>query len=296
MNAVVTRDQVRQMLVEQVSPQFVGQPLERQRAVLDGMGAALIGGVKIEQADLAGVALEYLTPIVHEPRVLLHCHGGGFAMGSCESHRALVARLAVACRSRGVLPEYRLAPEHPLPAAIDDLFAVYQALLDDGTPAEQIIVVGDSAGGNLAVATMIKARDAGLPMPRAMVLLSPWLDLTCSGESIRTRADIDPWLSPALVDGIRSIYLAGTDPASPLASPLGAELSGLPPMLIHVGDQEILLSDSQRMHERARAAGVEVELEVGPELWHVWHLFAPALPDAVEAIDRIGAYVEARFA
>lgn len=298
MDSNVIRDRLRQMLVEQVAPQFVGQPLAHQRATLDAMGeqSEMPVGLEVERARLAGVALEYLTPVEHEPRVFLHCHGGGFAMGSCGSHRALASRLAIAGRARGVLPDYRLAPEHPFPAAIDDLWGVYEALLAGGTPAEQIIVGGDSAGGNLALAMIIRARDAGLPMPRALVLLSPWLDLTCSGESMQTRADVDPWLSPAMVDGIRGIYLAGVDAASPLASPLNAELSGLPPMLIQVGDQEILLSDSQRMQERAGAAGVAVELEVGPELWHVWHLFAPVLPDAVEAIDRIGAYIDARFA
>jgi monoterpene epsilon-lactone hydrolase len=260
-----------------------------------GEQAEMPDGLQVERSRLAGISLEYLTPALTESRVLLHCHGGAFAMGSCVSHRALVGRIAGACRARAVLPEYRLAPEHPFPAGLDDLLAVYEALLRSGIAAEQILVMGDSAGGNLAVSTMMKARDAGLPMPRAMVLISPWLDLTCTGESMRTRADIDPWLSPALVDGIRDLYLAGADPAGALASPLGGNLAGLPPMLVQVGDQEILLSDSQRLHERAAAAGIEVELEVYPELWHVWHLFAPALPDAVDAINRIAAFVDARF-
>jgi monoterpene epsilon-lactone hydrolase len=148
----------------------------------------------------------------------------------------------------------------------------------------------------LAVSTVLRARDAGLPMPRALVLLSPWLDLTLSGESMQTRADVDPWLRPDMCKLIRELYLAGADPSDPLASPLSAELAGLPPMLIQVGDQEILLSDAERMFEQAQAAGVEVELEAYANLWHVWHMCAPLLPDAVEAIDRIGAFVDNRFA
>lgn len=297
MEATQIRDQLRTMLIEQVAPKFVGATLEDQRAALDEMGsqADLPAGLMVGRSSLAGVTLEHLTPAIRERRVVLYVHGGGFAMGSCESHRALASRIGMACRARVVVPEYRLAPEHPFPAGLDDLVAVYRALLSTGTPAEQIIVVGDSAGGGLAVSTMLRARDAGLPMPRALVLLSPWLDLTCSGESMRTRADIDPWLNPSMCEAIREAYLAGTDPAHPLASPLAADLAGLPPMLIQVGDQEILLSDAERMFERARAEGIEVELEAYANLWHVWHMFAPMLPDAVEAIERVGAYVDSHF-
>ncbi len=292
------RDQVRTMLVTEVAPRFAGTSLEDQRAMLDEMGAQseLPAGMMVARGCLAGVPLEQLTPAQRERRVVLYVHGGGFAMGSCNSHRALAARIGAACRARVVLPEYRLAPEHPFPAGLDDMVAVYRALLANGTPAEQIVVVGDSAGGGLATSMLLRVRDAHLPLPRALVLLSPYLDLTLSGETLQTRADADPWLDPSLFGAMRDIYLAGVDPAGPLASPLNANLAGLPPMLIQVGDQEVLLSDSLRMQERARAAGVSVELEIGAELWHVWHLFAPMLPDANEAIDRIGAFVDERFA
>lgn len=298
MNATRIRDRLRIVLKDEIAPKFVGGTLEDQRAALDdmGSGAEMPAGLMVARGRLAGIAVEHLTPAVRERRVVLYVHGVGFSMGSCESHRALAGWIGAACRARVVLPEYRLAPEHPFPAGLDDLLAVYRALMSSGTPAEQIIVVGDSAGGGLAASMVLRARDAGLPMPRALVLLSPWLDLTCSGESMQTRDDVDPWLKPDMCALIRDLYLAGADPTNPLASPLMAELAGLPPMLIQVGDQEILLSDAERMFELARAAGVEVELEAYANLWHVWHLFAPMLPDAVEAIDRIGAYVDGRFA
>jgi epsilon-lactone hydrolase len=296
-NNAEIRDQFRTVLIEQIAPQFAGTPLATQRAMLDGMGAEaeMPEGVAVERTTLAGVPAEWLTPEGHEQRVLLHVHGGGFAMGSCVSHRALAARIGVASKARVVLPEYRLAPEHPFPAGLDDVVEVYAALLDDGVRADQLVVAGDSAGGNLALASLLRAAQRGLPMPRAVVLLSPWIDLTLTGSTIETRAAADPWLQPAMLEPMREIYLGSGDPADPFASPLWGDLSSLPPTLVHVGDHEILLSDSQRLAERAAAAGVDVELYVGPELWHVWHLFSPALPDANEALARIGAFVDARF-
>jgi monoterpene epsilon-lactone hydrolase len=298
MQATQIRDQLRTMVVEEIAPQFMGTSIEHQRATYDGIGAQaeMPAGLMVARANLAGVPLEYLTPTLRERRVILHVHGGGFSTGSCESHRALAGRIGMACRARVVLPEYRLAPEHPFPAGLDDLLAVYRALLSNGTQPEQIIIVGDSAGGGLAVSLVLRAREAGLPMPRALVLLSPWLDLTCSGESMQTRAEVDPLVTHELLEQYSDAYLAGADPTHPLLSPLEAELVDLPPMLIQVGDQEILLSDAERMFERAQAAGVEVEFEAYANLWHLWHLFATMLPDAVEAIDRIGAYVDSRFA
>jgi monoterpene epsilon-lactone hydrolase len=291
------RDQLRAMLIHDVAPRFVGTTLEEQRATLDEMGAQmqLPTNLMVARHALAGVPVEVLTPRGAERRVVLHAHGGGFAMGSCASHRAIAGWLGEACRARVILPEFRLAPEHPFPAGLDDLFAVYRALLASGTPAEQIIVTGDSAGGNLAVALTLRAREAGLPLPRALVLLSPWLDLTCSGATMQTRAELDPWLRPEMLGLMRDCYLQGIDSAHPLASPCLADLTGLPPMLMQVGDHEILLSDSERMFERARAAGVKAVLEVQPELWHVWHLMAPMLPEAVEAFERITMFVTEQF-
>jgi acetyl esterase/lipase len=292
------RDQLRNVLVHEIAPKFMGTSLEEQRAVLDGMGAAaeMPAGLMVARSTLAGVPVEQLTPAVRDRRVLLHAHGGGFVMGSAQSHRALAGRIGVACRARVVLPEYRLAPEHLFPAGLEDLLAVYRALLSTGTPAEQIIVSGDSAGGNLVVAMLVRARELGLPMPGAMVLLSPWLDLTCSGESMRTRATIDPWLKPEMCAAIRDMYAGHLNLCDPLVSPLHAELAGLPPMLLQVGDHEILLSDSERMFERARAAGVAAELEVYPAMWHVWQQFAPMLPEANQALASVGSFVDECFA
>lgn len=292
------RDQLRAMLVNEIAPLFRDTTLEAQRAALDAIGgqAVLPANFMVGSGTLGGVPVEVLTPMRNERRVVLHAHGGGFSVGSRVSHRGLVGNIGEACRARVVLPEYRLAPEHPFPTPLDDMFSVYRALLASGTPAEQIVITGDSAGGNLAVALLLRARAANLPLPRAVILLSPWLDLTCSGSSYESRATVDPWIRREDLETFRDRYLQGVDPSHPLASPCFADLTGLPPMLIQVGDHEVLLSDSERLYERARAAGVDVTLEVQPEVWHVWHLMAPMLPDAVDAFERISSFVEARFA
>lgn len=292
------RDQLRLSLVE-IAPAFAPEvPLEKQREVLDGMGAAAqpAEGLDVARRPLAGLPAEWLTTPGCSPRhALLHLHGGGYVMGSCASHRALTSRIASACGVRAVLPEYRLAPEHPFPAALEDGVAAYRALLEEGLAPSDIVVVGDSAGGGLALTTLVAARDAGLPLPAGAVLISPFTDLTGSGESLKTRAGLDPWLSPRLLDPVIARYVGDLDRSDPRVSPLFADLGGLPPMLVQVGDHEILLSDSTRLAERARAAGVEVDLEVWPDVWHVWHLFAPALPEANEALAKIGAFVRSRL-
>jgi monoterpene epsilon-lactone hydrolase len=298
MHHITARDQVRTILIRDIAPRFAGTDLETQRAMLDGMGAQaeLPSGLLVERTTIAGVPVERLASTRREQRVVLYVHGGAFVMGSCDSHRSLCARLSAACKAEVILPEYRLAPEHPFPAGLEDLVDVYAGLLDSGLRPEQIVVAGDSAGGGLAISTLLSAAERGLPMPRALVLLSPFTDLTLTAPSLETHAAVDPWLRPQDVPAVRDTYLNGADPAHPLASPLWADLSKLPPTLIHVGDQEILLDDSTRLAERAAAAGVNVELEVGKELWHVWHFFAPALPEATEAIARIGDFVDQLFA
>lgn len=294
----LVRDQLRQSLVD-VAPAFATSvPLEQQRQTLDAMGSAAEGpeGLQVSRRPLAGLNAEWLsTPGCQPGLAILHLHGGGYVMGSCASHRSLVGNIANACGVRAVVPEYRLAPEHPFPAGLEDAVAAYRALLDEGVAAEQIVVSGDSAGGGLALALLLTLREAGIPMPRAAVLLSPFTDLTCTGESLKTREGIDPWLSSTLLEPMIARYLGDHDRRDPRVSPVLADLSGLPPMLIHVGDHEILLSDSTRLAERARAAGVEVELQVWPELWHVFHLFAPALPEANDALERIGHFVRTQL-
>jgi epsilon-lactone hydrolase len=293
------RDQLRQTLITDVAPHFApGVPIEQQRQVLDGMGAQaqLPEAVTVERRPLAGLHTEWFSPPgCSTDRVLLHLHGGGYVMGSCTSHRALTSQLAVACGMQAALPEYRLAPEHPFPAALDDAVGAYVALLDGGIAPDRIVLLGDSAGGGLTLTTLCALRDAGTPLPAAAVLLSPWTDMTFSGESLRTRAEVDPWLTPELLDPMRQHFARAFDPKDPKISPLFADLRGLPPMLVHAGDHEILLSDSTRLVERAKEAGVTVELEVWPELWHVFHLFAPVLPDANDALSKIGAFVRHRL-
>lgn len=292
---VSIRDHLRHALITEVAPAFqLETPLAQQRQTLEQMGLAghIPEGVAIVRGDLAGMNAEWLTgPGCSSEHTLLHLHGGGYVMGSCGSHRSLTSQTAVACGIEAVLPEYRLAPEHPSPAALEDAVAAYRALLALGREAHTIVLLGDSAGGGLALATLVALRDAGVPLPAATVLLSPWTDLTFSGESVTTRAAVDPWISPPLLAPFSRHYIGDLDPADPRVSPLFADLRGLPPMLIQVGDQEVLLSDSTRLADRARAAGVDVTLEVGPELWHVYQLYAPVLPDAVEALARIGAFV-----
>ncbi len=290
-----TRDQFRAILREQVASHFVPSvSLGVQREVLDGMGKAaeMPEGVKVEQGKLANLNCEWITGPGSSPKAtLLHLHGGGYVMGSCNSHRALTARAAIAGRTRAVLPEYRLAPEHPFPAAVNDAVAAYRALLDQGISPRDISILGDSAGGGLTLSLLLSLRDAKIELPAAAVLLSPWTDMTFSGESMKTRAEVDPWLKAELMVGVREAYLQGHDPKNPGASPLLGDLSGLPPLLIQVGDQEVLLSDSTRLFSRAKEAGVEAELEVGEELWHVFQLFAPGLPEANEAFERMGIFL-----
>jgi acetyl esterase/lipase len=291
------RDQVRAFVVRTIAPIFAASDVDKQRAALDRLGAQaeMPSGVLVERSTIAGVPVERLSPAHREQRVVLHLHGGGFIIGSCNSHRALCARLSAACKAEVVVPEYRLAPAHPFPAGLDDTVGVYAGLLESGVPADQIVLAGDSAGGGLALSTLLSAAKRGLPMPRGVLLLSPWTDLTLTGASLQTRAAIDPYFRPRDLPVMRDAYLNGVDPAHPLASPLWADLSGLPPMLIHVGEQEILLDDSTRLAERATAAGVSVEIETGEGLWHIWHTFAPALPEANEAIARIGDFVDRLF-
>jgi acetyl esterase/lipase len=293
------RDQFRKTLIEEIAPMFrLGVPLEQQRQVLDGVGAQaeLPEGVTIETRDLAGLHTEWITSRdASTEHTIFHVHGGGYVMGSCGSHHGLSASIASAAKMQVVLPEYRLAPEHPFPAALDDAHAAYCALLELGRDPAKLALLGDSAGGGLALSLLLRLRDEKLPLPGAAVLLSPWTDLTASGESIRTRAAADPWLSVPLLSPFGDLYRGAVAADDPRISPLFGDLSGLPPILIHVGDQEILLSDSTRLHERARQAGVDIQLEIWPELWHVFHLFAPGLPDAVDACNQVGEFLRAKL-
>jgi epsilon-lactone hydrolase len=251
--------------------------------------------VVVTDVIASGVAAHWLAaPGTDADRVLLFLHGGGFEFGSVRSDGELAARLGRAAGMRVLFPEYRLAPEHPFPAAIDDVLAAWRWLrTDEGLSASSIAVAGDSAGGGLAVALLVAARDAGEALPAAAVLMSPTVDLTSSGASMTERADQDPISTPAMLRQFAADYLAGADPRTPLASPLFASLSGLPPLLVQVGTADLLLSDSERLATAATEAGVDVTLQVGEGLPHVYQLML-GTPEAAEATEQIGQFLRAR--
>jgi phosphinothricin tripeptide acetyl hydrolase len=253
--------------------------------------------VKVERVGAPVTPAEWLRPPSAEPgRVVLYLHGGGYVIGSPRSHRHLAAAIASAAGTSALLLDYRLAPEHPYPAAVDDATAAYRWLLDQAIAPERIVIAGDSAGGGLTVATLLALREARVPLPAGGVCISPWVDLTCGGASYATKADADPIVRRAGVEQMAQAYLGATPPRTPLASPLFADLRGLPPLLIHVGSDEVLLDDAVQLAERARAAGVDASIEVYPRMIHVWHWFLPMLDEAQTAVDAIGRFVRARAA
>jgi monoterpene epsilon-lactone hydrolase len=248
--------------------------------------------VRVTGVTARGAAAHWLdAPGAHTDRVLLFLHGGGFQFGSLRSDGELAARLGRSAGMRVLFVDYRLAPEHRFPAAIDDVIAAWGWLLDDqGLDAASMAVCGDSAGGGLAVALLVAQRDAGAPLPAAAVLMSPTVDLTGSGASMTQRVDQDPISTPALLARLASDYLAGADPTAPLASPLFGSLEGLPPLHIEVGTSDLLLSDSERLAAAATEAGVEVQLHVGEGLPHVFPLML-GTPEAAAATERMSAFL-----
>jgi len=252
--------------------------------------------VKVERVTAPTVPAEWLRPPSAEPaRVVLYLHGGGYVIGSPRSHRHLAAAIAAAAGASALLLEYRCAPESPFPAAVDDAVAAYRWLLEQGISAGGLVIAGDSAGGGLTVATLLALRDDGVPLPAAGVCISPWVDLTCSGASYATKAASDPIVKKAGVEEMARAYLGTADRRTPLASPLFADLRGLPPLLIQVGSEEVLLDDAVQLAERARTAGVDTTLEVWDQMVHVWHWFLPMLDEAGEAIEAIGRFARARM-
>jgi len=253
-------------------------------------------GVRVEADEIKGLYVEWLTPKNRmDSKLLLYLHGGGYVVGGCDMHRQMVSHIARAGRIRALLPEYRLAPQHKFPAAIDDAVAIFKSLLEMGIRAEDIVFAGESAGGGLAVATLLALRDAGGPLPAAVVLMSPFLDVTGSGDSMRTRAAQDPWFRPQDLSIVADLYCEPHQRRFPLVSPVFADIEGLPPMFIQVGDDEILLSDSERIADACIAAGIEVELEIWPEMWHVFQMFVGEMPESRQAIDLIGIYIQSRW-
>jgi monoterpene epsilon-lactone hydrolase len=251
--------------------------------------------VLVTEVTAGGVPAHWLdAPGVSPGQVLLFLHGGGFKAGSLRSHGELAARLGRASRMRVLFPEYRLAPEHPFPAAIDDVLAAWRWLRgNQDVRAGSIALAGDSVGGGLAVALLVALRDAGEALPAAAALMSPAVDLTGSGASMRERADQDPIFTPAMIRQFNSDYLAGADPKTPLASPLFASLGGLPPLLVQTGTAELLFSDSERLARAAAEAGVEVTLQLGEGLPHAYPILLDT-PEAAEATGQIATFLRAR--
>ncbi len=268
-------------------------PIDEQRAVFEATSEPIDAGVVVEAVDAGGIDSEWVGQVGQSTEtVVLYFHGGAYVMGSPATHRALAGRIARAANARVLLPGYRLAPENPFPAAVEDALACWNWLVCEGQSAERMAIAGDSAGGGLALATLLALKDAGEPLPACAVGLSPWTDLEGTGPTAVPGAVADPMLTP---DGLRSSgrdYAAG-NLKDPLASPLLGNLEGLPPLLLQVGTREILLSDSTRFADNAREAGVDVTLEVEEGLIHVWHML-PGVPEAQSAIDRIGEFVKRR--
>jgi len=253
-------------------------------------------GVGVEADEINGLYAEWLTPKNRmDGKLLLYLHGGGYVIGGCDMHRQMVSHIARAGRIKALLPEYRLSPEHKFPAAVDDAVAIYRTVLKMGVKAEDIVFSGDSAGGGLVVATLLALRDAGDSLPAAAVLLSPFLDASGSGDSMRTRAAQDPWFRAEDLSVIADYYCEPHQRRFPLVSPVFADVEGLPPLLIQVGDDEILLSDSERIADLCIAAGIEVELQVWPKMWHVFQMFVGKMPESRRAIHKIGDYIQSRF-
>lgn len=269
--------------------------VEEQRAVMEASAEMFPPepDVLVESIDAGGVPADWVWVEDSDPeRVILYLHGGAYVMGSRNTHRGLAGRIARAARARVLLAEYRLAPEQPFPAAVDDATACWRWLLGEGLDPSRMAVAGDSAGGGLALATLLALADAGDPLPACAVGLSPWTDLEGTGPTAAPGAVDDPMIAP---ENLRESgrHYAGDDLRNPFAAPLHGELSGLPPLLIQVGTREVLLSDSTRFAEKAKAAGVEVDLQVEDGLIHVWQMF-PNLPESASAVEQIGSFIEGR--
>jgi acetyl esterase/lipase len=250
-------------------------------------------GTEICPVLAEGIAAEWVrAPAAQTERAILYLHGGAFVMCSPATHRELAARLSAATNAAVLVLDYRLAPEHSFPAAMQDAVSAYRWLLDKGYTEGHLVIGGDSAGGGLALQTLIALRDEETPLPAAAFFLSPVTDwVRLDGESYSTRANVDPLNTLEMCRFTASHYVGGNDPETPLLSPANIDLSGLPPLCIHVGDREVLLSDSVRFAERARACTVDVEFKIWPGMWHVFQTNARFVPEARQSIDEIGRFV-----
>jgi epsilon-lactone hydrolase len=277
----------------------VGSDLNEQRRLLKELLSAqpLPADVTVTAAELGGVPTAEITVDGLEPRhVGLYFHGGVYVMGDAFLAAGLASQVGRRTRAKVISVDYRLAPEHPYPAAVDDALAAYEALLDNGIAPSDIAFAGESAGGGLAIATLVNARDHGLPLPAAALVMSPYADLTLAGTTMETRREVDPLLSPEALQARVPNYTAGQDAALGLISPIFADLSGLPPLIIQAGTHEVLLDDALRLARQAATADVEVTLDITPGVPHVFQAYYPILDEAAAALDRAGLLLSAHLA
>jgi epsilon-lactone hydrolase len=278
-------------------PRPPGVAERRQRLDALGSNYTLDPGIRLEPAQVNQIEAEWATAPGADPsRAILYIHGGGYISGSLLSHRGLATEAGRAAGARVLTLAYRRAPENPFPAAVEDVVDAYRFMLDQGLSPGRIAVAGDSAGGGLTLALMIAARDRGLPLPACGWCISPWVDLGCSSASMETKAAVDPIIQKPYLLEVAAAYLGQTDPRTPLASPLYADLRGLPPLLVQVGSAETLLDDSIMLAGVAGAADVRITLEIWPEMIHAWPLFHRQLTGGRKAIEHAGAFIRAALA
>jgi acetyl esterase/lipase len=262
--------------------------------------ADFLGGApdaRCEKVDAGGVPAEWVAaPGCDTQRAVLYLHGGGYAIGSIATHRRLAYDISAASGARVLVIDYRLAPEHPFPAAVEDAAKAWQWLQQQGLAANRMAIAGDSAGGGLTIAALVDLRDRRLGLPACAVAISPWVDLEGAGNSITTRSAQDPMVQKAGLLWMAGMYLAGKDAKTPLAAPLHADLKGLPPILVQVGTAETLLDDATRLAEKLHAVGGEVRLSVWPNMVHVFPLFAPVLSEGRDGCLEIGAFIRSKTA
>jgi acetyl esterase/lipase len=274
-------------------------PAAELRARMEAMVGALplIDGTTVEPLDVDGVPAEWVRPatVAAPDACILYLHGGGYVIGSCNTHRPLASHLAARTGLPVLLVDYRLGPEHVFPAAVDDAVTAYAWLLARRFEPGRVVVAGDTAGGGLTLATLLALRDREIALPALAVPISPWTDLTLSGDSMTSMADRDPMVKREGLQRMADWYVGDGDAGAPLVSPLFGDLHGLPPLLIHVGEVETLRDDAVRFAERARAAGVDVTLEVWPEMIHVWHVFGAAVPESEAAVTRVAEFITQRL-
>ena len=293
-------EKLKGILREKQTPPEVEPPVEAMRKSMEKLAFPAAADVETEALDVAGRAAEWVrAPNCQPGRAILYLHGGGYVIGSIDTHRSLAGEISRAAQASVLLTDYRLAPEHPFPAAVDDGVAALAWLHDHGFAPERTAIGGDSAGGGLVLATLLAAGDKHVAMPAAAVAISPWSDLTCANPAYDSRAAADPMVTPHGLRRMAGFYLAGGDAQHPHASPNcadDAQLRGLPPLLIHVGEDEILLDDAVAFDAKARTAGVDCTLEVWDGMVHVWHAFHPLLEEGRRGIVRVGEFLRGQWA